>query len=572
MAKKSNIQRKYAIYSRKSRFTGKGESIANQIELCKEKLKKKYENISDDDILIFEDEGFSGKNTKRPSYQKMLQLCKEGQIQCVIAYRLDRISRNVQDFVKLLEELNVHNIQFFTVNDPYDISDYTGKAMMMIASIFAELERNIIAERIRDNMHELAKTGRWLGGTTPTGYCSVETTGSYTFDGRIRKAHKLKVIPEEAELVRMIFQKYLEFRSLTKLETYLLQNHIQSKNQKNFTRCTLKNILQNPVYMIADDTARNYFELLGTEIYSDKSQFDGKSGMMVYNKTDEQSDGHHQNRDISEWIIAVGKHKGIINSQEWIEAQKIFEQNKSKSYRNTRSHVALLSGKLYCSCCGSYMRPKCSQRVNRNGERIYDYLCELKEKSKRQNCDMKRVNGNELDKLVCEEIKKLSEDNSRFMKMLQQERKSLITTDSQYLDTLKSLREKKEAHDSKIKNLVKVLSESEGTDAHEYILQEINTLSSESANVQRMIMETEEIVKTEHLSEQDFDSLSELLNSFASSMEMMPIEMKRRAIRTFIHKIVWDGEQAHIYFFGSEDEEIDCSSIDNSEPMRRGCK
>ena len=80
---------------------------------------------------------------------------------------------------------------------------------------------------------------------------------------------------------------------------------------------------------------------------------------------------------------------------------------------------------LYCDDCGSFMRPKLSQRVNQNGELIYDYLCELKEKSKRQKCNSKRINGNELDKLVCEEIKKLTSDKSEFMQALKKEQRQL---------------------------------------------------------------------------------------------------------------------------------------------------
>lgn len=572
MAKRTKIKRKYAIYSRKSKFTGKGESIANQIELCRNKLKLTYPDITESDIEYFEDEGFSGKNTKRPNYQKMLQLCRDGEIECIIAYRLDRITRSVLDFTKLLEELDRYNIAFLTVNDPYDLSHYSGKAMMMIASVFAELERNITAERVRDNLHELAKTGRWLGGTTPTGYKSTETIGSYAINDRVRMAKKLEIIPEQAELVKLIFSKLLEFRSLTKLEAYLLQNDIKSKNGKPFTRCTLKNILQNPVYMTADETAWNYFELLDAEVFSDKSKFDGKYAMIAYNKTNEQSEGHHEVRDVKEWIIAVGKHKAIIDSKDWVEAQKIFEQNASKAFRKPRSNVALLSGKLFCADCGSYMRPKLSQRRNKDGELIYDYLCELKEKSKRHNCNMKRANGNELDKLVCEEIEKLSEDKSAFMKLLKREQKNLNTSDSEYVEKLKSLRKSKADMETEIKRLIKTLSITEGTEAHEYILQEINVLAEKSTALQAQIQEYENLAKTDTLSEQEFEELAGMLLSFANAFETMSIDQKRMAIRTFIHKVVWDGENAHIYFFGAEGEDVDLTGLAESEPQCRGCK
>ena len=151
--------RKVAIYSRKSKFTGKGESIENQIELCRKCIQGTFENIPDDDILIFEDEGFSGGNTNRPQFQKMLKLCREKQIKCIVCYRLDRISRNVSDYSNLITELNKLDISFISVTEKFDTTSNMGRAMMYIASVFAQLERETIAERIRDNMLELAKDG-----------------------------------------------------------------------------------------------------------------------------------------------------------------------------------------------------------------------------------------------------------------------------------------------------------------------------------------------------------------------------------------------------------------------------
>ena len=94
---------------------------------------------------------------------------KERKIRAIVVYRLDRISRNISDFSSLIEELGRLGIDFVSIRESFDTSSPMGRAMMYIASVFSQLERETIAERIRDNMHELAKTGRWLGGTTPHG-------------------------------------------------------------------------------------------------------------------------------------------------------------------------------------------------------------------------------------------------------------------------------------------------------------------------------------------------------------------------------------------------------------------
>lgn len=567
-----NDHRKIAIYSRKSKFTGKGESIGNQIELCRQSIHLSYPNISDEDILIFEDEGFSGGNTNRPQFQEMLNLCRQKEIRCIVCYKLDRISRNVSDFSALIDELNRLDVTFNSISEKFDTTSHMGRAMMYIASVFAQLERETIAERIRDNMLELAKDGRWLGGNPPTGYKSVETIGSVTIDGKKRKARKLEIIPEEAELVKLIYAKFLEFRSLTKTETYLLQNDYVTKTGKSFSRFAIKGILSNPVYLIADETAWNYFEIKEIDVFSEKSEFNGKYGIMAYNKTSQQVGRANEVRNMKDWIIAVGKHQGIISSHDWVEVQKLLEQNKSKSYRKSRSNVALLSGLLFCGKCGSYMRPKLSQRKNKNGELIYDYLCELKEKSKSQKCDMKRPNGNELDKLVCEEIKKLTEDKSAFMTMLKKEQRSLNIDDASYQEKLKSLRKSKSDNEAKIKSLVLSLTTSEGTSAHDYILQEINALDEKIKTLQTQIQEYEGLSKTDMMSDAEFEGLADMLLSFAESFDSMSIEQKRSAIRAFIRKIVWDGENVHIYFFGSDENEIDLSDADDSEPLCMDCK
>ena len=161
-----------AIYSRKSRFTGKGESVGNQVELCRSYIRSAYGDSCADSAVVYEDEGFSGGNLNRPGFKQMMKAARQRQFRAVVVYRLDRISRNISDFSGLIEELNRLGIDFVSIRESFDTSSPMGRAMMYIASVFSQLERETIAERIRDNMHELAKTGRWLGGTTPTGYTS----------------------------------------------------------------------------------------------------------------------------------------------------------------------------------------------------------------------------------------------------------------------------------------------------------------------------------------------------------------------------------------------------------------
>lgn len=161
-----------AIYSRKSKFTGKGESIGNQVELCKEYIRIHFGNDAAGSAMIFEDEGFSGGNLNRPDFQKMMAEVRKHRFQAIVVYRLDRINRNISDFTGPIDELTKLGVSFVSIREQFDTSTPMGRAMMFIISVFSQLERETIAERIRDNMHELAKTGRWLGGNAPTGFQS----------------------------------------------------------------------------------------------------------------------------------------------------------------------------------------------------------------------------------------------------------------------------------------------------------------------------------------------------------------------------------------------------------------
>lgn len=329
MAKNKNIA---AIYSRKSRFTGKGESIGNQVELCRQYIAMHFGQTAANNALIFEDEGFSGGNLNRPDFQKMMNAAREHQFNAVIVYRLDRISRSISDFSALIEELGQLEIDFISIREHFDTSSPMGRAMMYISSVFSQLERETIAERIRDNMRELAKTGRWLGGTTPTGYTS-EAVSRITVDGKSKRMCKLKLIPAEADIVRQIYELYSESSSLTRTEAELLRRNIKTKTGRDFTRFSIKGILQNPVYLMADRDAYQYFSDKQADIFSPPEDFDGIRGILAYNRTDQKKGRTTVYLPVSEWIVSVGQHPGIISAKTWIGVQNALERNKSKACR-----------------------------------------------------------------------------------------------------------------------------------------------------------------------------------------------------------------------------------------------
>ena len=108
--KTKDTPKQYVIYSRKSKFTGKGESIENQIELCRQYIAMHFGEEAAENVLVYEDEGFSGGNLNRPDFKKMMTAAKDRKFKAIVVYRLDRISRNISDFSSLIEELERETI------------------------------------------------------------------------------------------------------------------------------------------------------------------------------------------------------------------------------------------------------------------------------------------------------------------------------------------------------------------------------------------------------------------------------------------------------------------------------
>ena len=549
MEKKGFMQ--FVIYSRKSKFTGKGESIGNQIELCREYIATHYSKEEAEAARVYEDEGFSGGTLERPQFQQMMKDSRDIQFSAIVVYRLDRISRNIGDFAKLIEDLGNRNIDFISIREQFDTSSPMGRAMMYIASVFSQLERETIAERIRDNMYELAKTGRWLGGTTPTGYQS-ESVSTMTVDGKTRKACKLKMIPDEVNLVKLIYDKFLEVGSLTAVDEFLMNGHYQTKRGKRFSRFAIKGILTNPVYMIADEDAYQYLIENDVDLFSENEAFDGRHGIMAYNRTLQRPHKTAQKKPINEWVVSVGKHIGIIPGSTWVRVQKMLELNRSKSYRKPRSNVALLSGLLYCGKCGDYMRPKMTNRLTATGEPIYTYLCSTKERSHSHICDMKNANGNMLDKKIVAEIKKLRQNGDTMAKMITQTKRKITGNKEGYEAELTKVKEEIANNEKDIKKLVDMLITVGQTSAEQHIIQKIDELHEEGEQLKRRMSELESIISEHELADDEFDLIRHILSNIGNSIDQYTVEQKRAAIRTFVRKIVWDGENVHLYLFNSD--------------------
>lgn len=538
----------YAIYSRKSKFTGKGESIENQIELCKNQLINKY-NIKEENIKIYQDEGFTGYNTNRPQFQEMIKDIRNKKIKCVIVYRLDRISRNVTDFCNLKNEFIKYNTDFISVTENFDTSTPMGRAMLMISSVFAQLERDTIAERIRDNMYELAKTGRWLGGNTPLGYKS-EKVETLSVDGKRKNLYKLDIVFEEAEIIKLIWNKMCELKSLSKLEVYLLQKGIKTRNGNNFTRFSLITILKNPVYVVADNKIKDFFEKMNVTIYeTDIEKCNGINGLLAYNKREELMGKTKSYKDITEWIIAVGKHQGIIPSQQFIKVWNLIENNKDKRCRVPRQNTSILSGIIRCKHCGNYMRPRLRNTVTIDNKRNFSYLCVLKEKSRKRLCKCKNINGIETDMIVIEKISELKLPTNMLInkiKLLINNKEKKSDKRINELQTLNTILSRNKRKVEALIDKMAIIDEELIAD----ITAQIKSIKSKNLEIEKRIIELSKETEKEIDKDEVTVLALNIINKYMSSFDSLNIVDKRLMIKSLVNTIESDGENIYINYMG----------------------
>ncbi|WP_294156194.1 recombinase family protein [uncultured Clostridium sp.] len=514
---------KIAIYSRKSKFTGKGESIENQINKCRDFIQFKFET-DPDNALIFIDEGFSGKNENRPQYQLMISKVKSGEIDSIVIYQLNRLGRNARDIHNTMQMCEDLNTVIYSATEGFDSSTSFGRAIIGILASLAQLEREQLAERIKDNMYTLAKMGRWLGGQSPLGFDGVR---EYYIDesGKERSVTQLKRNEDELKIVKAIYKKYLAEKSLSQVSKWTLANNFKGKNGGNIDKAAIDVILKNPVYVKSDTKLFEYLSHNNCEICGTPNG----NGMLRYGKGNEN-------------IVSVGRHKGVIDSEDWIEVQEIMKKNTEKAPSIGKSKTALLTGILKCSC-GSNMQMRYGPK-RKDGTKLHYYVCTMKINSGGTRCSSKNLNG----KLLEEKLMKYLQ-NFNINKLLEElgnsinkshELESKISVNSIYNDI--------ESCNKSIQNLLNSLKEAPNQSIRKIILSEIEGVEKNIADLEQKKSALLNDSSQLSLAQADILKIVSLLETFNNAYDNMNFVEKKKCLNELLSSITYDGEKLHIEF------------------------
>lgn len=328
-----------AVYARQSIDKKDSISIDTQIEYCR------HEAANTDDIKTYIDKGYSGKNTNRPAFEQMMADISSGLITTVIVYRLDRVSRSIVDFADFINTLENKKTSFISATEKFDTSSPMGRAMLYIIAVFAQLERETIAQRIKDNYYERIKRGAVGGGPAPYGFTLAKKTTN---------GIKTTVYEPDKNLknVVLMFKKYSEpTSSLADVQRMLMEKGILTATEHGWDNAKINSILKSPVYVRADAAIYNYYKLKGAEVANDISEFNGENGCILAGK---RASNTRKYTDVKDHVLAISNHKGIIDSGTFLYVQNKLSANKQIKNTGKGKH-SWLTGYVKCGYCGYSM-------------------------------------------------------------------------------------------------------------------------------------------------------------------------------------------------------------------------
>jgi site-specific DNA recombinase len=479
-----------AIYTRKSTDEGL-DSDFNSLDAQRESAEAYIKSQAGEGWVAlpehYDDGGFTGGNMERPALYRLLEDVQNDKVDCVVVYKVDRLSRSLIDFSRIIDVLDKHEVSFVSVTQQFNTSNSIGRLTLNILLSFAQFEREIIAERTRDKMCAARKKGKWIGGYPMLGYDIAPKGG------------KLIINPEEAGRVREILWLYLQHQSLTRLAQEL---NTRGWTTKSWIKKNGKRRLGKPF------TKTHLHSLLTNMVYLGKIEHQGE--------------------------VYEGEHEAILDEALWTKVQQVLESNpQTKGNKQRNRHGALLRGAVVCGSC---QKPMYHSYTKKGGNKLYRYyICETAQKLGYSQCPTKSVSAPAIENFVLEKIKNigksptvLEETTKNLMAQLTASQKSL-DDEGTYL--------RKEIAD--LKQQIKHLG-SNGADSQASPLDERLKLCEKrlsEINRRKILLANATIKKAD---------IKKALSLFEPIWDVLYPNEQARILSLLIEKVIYNGEQGTI--------------------------
>lgn len=351
-----------AIYTRKSTEEGLEQdfnSLDAQREACEAYVKSQ---MHEGWVLLdkqYNDGGYSGGTMERPAFKELLKDIENDEVDIVVVYKVDRLTRSLMDFSKIIDVFDKHNASFVSITQHFNTTTSMGRLTLNILLSFAQFEREVTGERIRDKFEASRKKGLWLSGTCPYGYIKDDH-------------HMLHPDPPYDDNVRIIFESYLEIKNVLKLKKYLAEQKILTRTGKELVKGSLYHILSNKVYL----------------------------GKIV-----------HKNKEYD------GLHEPIISEELFNDVQNLLKANSvERKHATNAKNGSLLTGLLYDDI-GNKMSPSAS---NANNKHYRYYVSQsIKNPVDYERGEITKISAGEIEKFVQDDLVKLLQNTHRIQSYLE---------------------------------------------------------------------------------------------------------------------------------------------------------
>ena len=348
-----------AIYTRKSTEEGLDQdfnSLDAQRESAESFIASQRQNgwISVEDR--YDDGGYSGGTLERPALQRLIQNIEAGKVQCVVVYKIDRLSRSLLDFTRLIDLFDRHGVSFVSVTQQFNTTTSMGRLTLNILLSFAQFEREIIGERIRDKIAASKRKGKFMGGRCVLGY-DVDS-----------EKHRLVVNAEEAQVVRHVFERFIATASPQVMVAEFNREGLRTKPRKDASG--------RPATVSAWSTPLVY-RMLHNHLYAGEINHKGS--------------------------IYPGEHEAIVSRDIWEKAQALLRENdRTHGNRSRRRHDALLRGILRCGHCGCGMTHSYARK---RGKQYRYYVCVNAMKNGYAACALKTLSAGNIEQIVLDRLR-----------------------------------------------------------------------------------------------------------------------------------------------------------------------
>lgn len=367
---------KVALYLRVSTEdqAREGYSLEVQEECLRDYAKHEHSQV----YKVYCDDGISGYTKERPALRQLFADAKNGKFNTVLAYKLDRFSRNLRDLLNLVEELSSYGVGFKSATEVFDTTNSAGKLMFQQLGSFAEFERNRIKERVFPGMIKGVMKGNWQGARySPYGY------------RYIKEKQLLEVVSKEAEIVKTIYSMYLTGSTTSEITAYLYRRKFKTRTGIRFHSKLVCDILKNKVYT-------------GKLVWNRRH----------YNKKEKTKGGYgkgyrYLQGETKDTVEAQGRHEPIISDDDFKRVQVRLLNNRKAGRKVFNKHEHLLTGIIKCAHCGSNFQGLTSTSNHKLKKRKKLYRCRLKAETRSIECNNKNIAAVTYDEFALRVLEKV---------------------------------------------------------------------------------------------------------------------------------------------------------------------